>query len=185
MLRLLTAIAIAVVVVGCGGDNGGSSNGNSANAAETYDPEASTTMSTASLTKAQFIKKMNKECREAWVTVIDNWDVYTGTQDPKLGERKRFEEAVPLSFLAGIDFHIFDEFRIVGAPRGEERAIEKIIGPFQIAVELGWKNRWRAHSVAEILPHFEEYNAGAERYGLDDCVLRQSRLEPIETLGST
>ncbi|HET8863442.1 MAG TPA: hypothetical protein VFM94_09355 [Solirubrobacterales bacterium] len=41
-----------------------------------------------------------------------------------------------------MDFHIFDEFRIMGSPNGQEQEIERIIGPFQAAVELGWKESW-------------------------------------------
>jgi hypothetical protein len=173
-LVAVAAVATALVL-GCGGDDGDASDGD-----QTYDPEASTTVSTASITKAQFVKQVNKLCREAWVVVLDNWEVYTGTQDPKLNERKRFEEAVQLSLLAGVDFHIFDEIRQLGAPAGEERAIEEIIGPFQIAVELGWKNRWRAHSVVEIIPQFEDYNKRARRYGLDDCLVDETHIAPIE-----
>jgi hypothetical protein len=168
---------VAAAGVGCGGDDGDASAGGG----QGYDPEASTTMTTASLTKAQFVKQLNKICREAWTTVTGNWDEYTSTQDPKLSERKRFEEAVPLSLLAGLDFHIFDNVRGLGAPRGEEAAIEEMIGPFQVAVELGWKNRWRAHSIAEIAPHFEEYNAHARRQGLDDCLVDEAHLAPIES----
>lgn len=137
-------------------------------------------MTTASITKAEFVKRVNEICREAWVVVLDNWNDYTATQDRKLSEKKRFEEAVQLSLLAGIDFHIFDEIINLGAPRSEERAIEEMIGPFQAAVELGWKKRWRAHSVAEVTPHFQEYNQRARQYGLDDCLVDESHMRAIE-----
>jgi hypothetical protein len=78
------------------------------------------------------------------------------------------------------NFHIFDNFRILGAPAGEQRAIEEIIGPFQAAVELGWKERWRAYSIADIPPQFEIYNRRARRYGLDDCLVDKAHLQPIE-----
>jgi hypothetical protein len=161
---------------GCGGNdsNGGAST-------QAYDPEASTTLTTAAIGKAQFVKRANELCRRAWVEIRENWDEYSSTQDPKLSEKKRFEEAVQLSLLAGLDFHIFDEIRSLGAPRGEEQAVEKIIGPFQIAVELGWKNRWHAHSVAEVTPNFQEYNERARSYGLDACLVDEAHIGPLET----
>jgi hypothetical protein len=55
------------------------------------------------IAKDRFVSRINKLCREAWNTVHDNWNVHTGTQDPKPSERERVEEAVRLSLLAGID----------------------------------------------------------------------------------
>ncbi|HEU5141560.1 MAG TPA: hypothetical protein VFU04_00215 [Solirubrobacterales bacterium] len=171
-------LVLAVGLGGCGDDDGGD-----AGEAQAYQPEASTTMTTASLTNAQFVNRLNKICRRAWTTVVGNWHEYTGTLDQKLSKAKRFEEAVPLSLLAGLDFHIFDNVRRLGAPPGRATAIEEMIGPFQVAVELGWKNRWTARSIEEIPPHFEEYNAHARRHGLDDCVVDEAHLKPIENLG--
>jgi hypothetical protein len=174
---LVVAALVGTIVAGCGGDGGDASAGDGSKA---YDVEASTTMTTASITKAQFVKRVNQICRQAWVVVLDNWDEYSATQDRKLSQRERFEEAVQLSLLAGIDFHIFDEIRQLGAPRGEEGTVEEMIGPFQAAVELGWKKRWTAHSVAEVTPHFKVYNQRAGQYGFDDCLVDESHIKPIE-----
>jgi len=162
------------ILAGCGDDEAGDS--------EAYAVEASTTVTVASppLTKPQFVSRLNRICRKAWDTVHDNWDVYTGTQSLQLSARERFEEAVRLSLLAGLDFHIFDNVRALGAPPGQADEIEAIIGPFQAAVELGWKERWRAYSIEEIAPQFETYNRLARRYGLDDCLVTHARLGPLE-----
>jgi hypothetical protein len=169
-----------VCLASCGSDNGSSSATGSD--LETYDVEASTTMTVAkpAIEKAQFLRRMNKICRKAWVTVHKNWDSHTSQQDRQLSADERFDEAVRLSLLAGIDFYIFDNFRIIGSPPGEERAIEKIIGPFQAAVELGWHERWRARSIADIESQFTPYNRRASRYGLDDCLVDEAHLRPIE-----
>jgi hypothetical protein len=147
-----------------------------------YDAEADTTMTTSSppLTKARFTQQINKRCRRVWIAILNNWAIYTRTQDAKLGEKARFAQAVQYSLLAGIDFHIFDGIYRLGAPPGDERTIERIIGPMQEAVELGWKGKWVASSAAQVAEHFRLFNERARQYGLDDCVATDSRLRPIE-----
>ncbi len=169
-------IAPVALLVGCGNE------GSSKESQGAYDVEASTTMAVAKppLSKAQFVYRINKICRQVWPIVYSNWKEYTAGQGRKLSERERFEDAVRVSLLAGIVLYIFDNVRQTGAPAGEEGEIEKIIGPFQAAVELGWKERWRAHSIADILPHFVTYTQRARRYGLDDCLVDQTHLQPIE-----
>jgi hypothetical protein len=137
-------------------------------------------MGTGELTKPRFVSQLNGICREAWATIVDNWHGYTRTQSPGLSEHESFEDAVRESLLPGVVFLIFDDIHMTGAPRGDERTIEEMIGPFQVAAELGGKGRWRAHSVAEITPHFAEYNVRARHYGLDDCLVDQAHLAPIE-----
>lgn len=173
---LLTA-ALCLVLAGCGGDEQGSGPG------ANYTVRASTTMTVASprLDKAQFISRVNRICREAWATVIDNWHQYSKSQSSGLSEAERFEDAVKRSLLAGIDFHIFDSIRILGAPPGEQKAIEEIIGPFQRSVELGQQRYWRAQNADEVVANFQEYNRLARMYGLNDCLVDQSRLRNIDT----
>jgi hypothetical protein len=173
-ISLLAASAIlAAAISSCGGDN----RSMSALSDSAYEPEASTTvMTSASTTKAQFLKRVNEVCRETWATVLDNWRVYTSSQDSALSKRRRFEDAVRRSLLASIEFYIFNSIQLFGVPEGEERVVEEIIGPFQIAVELGWKKQWRAYSAADIASQFQIYNERARRYGLNDCLVSQSHI---------
>lgn len=170
---MLVATLVAVMIAGCGGE---ASSGD-----EDYVPRASTTMTVASppISRLAFVKRVNRICRQAWTTVRENFADYTSWQDPAWNDRRRFEDAVRSSLLAGIDFHIFDNIRILGAPPGEEKPIEAMIGPFQAAVELGQMGRWRAHSVTEIPPRFSEYNHRARRYGLDDCLVDMAHMKGI------
>lgn len=170
------ALATLVATTGCGGAGGGSD----AERARPYKPEGSTMMTTASITKAQFLSLANKQCRRAWKIILGNWHEYSDAQDRELPRRKRFEEAVQLSLLAGIGFHIFDEIRQIGAPQGEVRTVEGIIAPFRVAIELGWKKRWLAYSAAEVTRHFGTYNDRAGRYGLHDCLVTTQRLQSID-----
>jgi hypothetical protein len=173
----VAAMAAAAIAAGCGEGNTNETGGN-----PVYDPEASTTMLVARppLTKARFVERVNKICRKAWGIVLENWMKFAKQQNPAKSKKERFDEAVRLPLLSGIDFYIFDRIRELGAPSGEEQEIEAVIGPFQIAVELGWKKRWRAYSAAEVVPHFKTYNERAERYGLDDCLVEA---DPLSDLG--
>lgn len=179
VLALLSA-AIVLVTAGCNGGSGSAELGE----AQTYDPEANTTMRVAQppLTKAQFVTRVNKICRQAWDAVVDNWAQFTSEQDKKKSKKERFDEAVRFPLLSGIDFYIFDSIRELGAPAGEEEEIETIIGPLQITVELGWKERWHAYSVADVAPRFETYNERTRKYGLDDCLIEADRLRLLRKL---
>lgn len=156
-------LALAVAIAGCGGGSGGD---------DGYEVKASTTMTVASppIAPPQFLRQMNRTCREAWNKVTENFSVYSSTQDSEVARRRRMAETIQLSLLAGLDFHIFDNFRIMGSPAGQEEAIEEIIGPFQKSVELG-QIRLRLFSIADVANHFREYNGLAAAYGLDDCLV--------------
>lgn len=138
-------------------------------------------MTTADVSKAQFVPRVNKICREAWKIIVDNFHIYSSTQDPTLSKRERTKEAIQLSLLAGLDFHIFDEIRILGAPRGEETTVEEIIGPFQASVEKGQKNP-TADSLEQVPAKFAEYNQRAAQYGFNDCLVDAAHLQEIEPL---
>jgi hypothetical protein len=137
-------------------------------------------MTTANIDKAQFISRVNKICRQAWVIIVDNFAKYSDTQDPTLSEKARFAEGLHLSLLAGIDFHIFDNIYDLGAPPGEERETEKIIGALQSADERGRKNLVPLSSVTQVTELFDEYNQLARRYGLDDCLVDDTHVRKIE-----
>lgn len=177
LFPLLAAIALAGGAVGCGGSS------DAAGGDHAYSVEADTTMTTASplVTRPQFVKHVNRICRHAWITALNNWHTYRRThQDPDLNEKARFVEAVQVSLLGALDFNIFDNIYQLGAPHGEERRIEKIIGPMQSAIERGWKGLVPLSSVALIAHLFAEYNRSASRYGLHDCLVDEAHLRPIE-----
>lgn len=176
-LALFVFVLALAAVAGCGGDT---KEAPPRPTVQTYDPEASTEMTTASLTRAEFVRRMNGTCRRAWATVWDNWRVYSRTQDRKQSKRARTAEAIELSLLAGIDFHIFDNFRAIGAPPGDERRLEATIEPFQAAVELGWEKIEPVSTFAEVAELFGPYNKRALAYGLDDCVVDGPHLRKLE-----
>lgn len=145
--------------------------------------QANTTVFPASPTidKAQFVKRVNKICREGWVTIFDNWNVYSSTQDPTLSEKERFIDAARLSLMAGIEFHIFDEIFRLGGPTGEEREVEVMIGTLQSAIERAQKGLAPIDSVAQVTELFDDYNQLARQDGLDECLVDEARLQRLET----
>jgi hypothetical protein len=165
---------------GCGGES--SSGDELSSHSDTYDVEADTTMTTAAnLDQAEFLARTEEICRRAWKPILKNFAEYSSWQHRKMPERKRFVEAVQLTLLASIDFYIFDEIYNLGAPKGEERETEEIIGTMQSAVERGQKKLEPIASVAQIVNLFDEYNRRASRYGLsDECLVDEPHLRPIE-----
>jgi hypothetical protein len=170
---MIAAAVFAAIVAGCGSS---SSAGD-----QTYSVEADTTMTTANIGKAQFISRVNKICRQAWRIIISNFAEYSDTQDPKLSKKARFAEGLHLSLLAGIDFHIFDNIYRLGAPPGEEREAERIIGALQSADERGRKYLVPLATVDQAVELFGEYNQRARRYGLTDCLVDHTHVDQIET----
>jgi hypothetical protein len=175
LLRLaalaLALVAIAVAV-GCGSsvESGG----------QTYSVQASTTMTTASIDRGQFLALVKGICRTAWMEIGDDFADYRRTEHQQSRGKQGFADAAQASLLASIDFHIFDAIRILGAPKGEKRAIEEIIGPMQFAVESGQRQSpSRLYSLVRVSNLFRDYNRRARQYGLGDCVVNQAHLHEI------
>jgi len=173
MMRWLVAIAVVAALAigaGCGGDSSENAEG------QGFVVQASTTMTTGSLpTKARFVARVNQICRNGWKVILQNFDEYSSWQDPKLTERKLFAMSVRLSYLAGVDFHIFDEIYNLGAPKGEERAAEDVIGELQTAVERG-QRVVTVPNTAKLEALFADYNRAAREYGFDECLIGGSHL---------
>lgn len=165
--------AIAATVAGCGGSNSNDGEGT------TYSVEANTVVTTSSIAKAHYVPRINRLCRKAWGIILSNFTEYSSVQDPKVPKRKRFEEAVQLSLLAGIVFHIFDGIYNFGVPEGEEREVEEIIGSLESAAERGQKKLAPVSSIPLIVELFGEYNERAEGYGLDECLVDEARLQQL------
>lgn len=159
------AIAAAVVVVGCGGSN-----------EPGFHVKAPTTVTTGPVTKAQFVDRVNRICRRAWPRILSYYIPYSRHQKNKrLSDLEVFARTVRISFLATIDFVVFDSVHEMPAPEGEKARVEEVIGKLQRAVELG-QRRVRIHSLAQFASVFEAYNLAAHQYGLDDCLVDGARL---------
>jgi hypothetical protein len=167
---LLTAAIAVAVSAGCGGDS----------ESQTYSVEAATTVTTAPVAKAGYVSRINKMCREAWVVIYDNFAEYSSWQNSKLDETKRFSDSVRSSLIPGIVFHIFDEIHNLGAPPGEKREVEEMIGSMQSASERGEKKLAPVSSIAQVTDLYDEYNQRASRYGFANCLIDEAHLRKLE-----
>lgn len=175
---LLTAIAM-----GCGGSAGGDTSGSDG---KEFSVRADTTMTTVdSLTKAKFLAHINSLCRRKWRFVL-NAVKQTGVlwikQHPRVSQRQNYKRSLHVSYFASIDFLIFDWIRHFGSPPGEKRAVERVIGAMQEAVERGQRGK-RITTVAELQALFADYNRKARSYGLSECLVGGAHLPHPEPLG--
>jgi hypothetical protein len=171
---LMLLIVAAPLAIGCG-DNGGEESVEAA-----FTVQARTTIITGPLDKPRFIARVNKLCREGWAEILDNFSEYTSWQDAKeMSRQEIFTESVRESFLAGFDFHVFDEIRNLGGPRGEEEVVEDVIGALQLAVERG-QRQVRVSSPAQLTALFADYNRRARAYGLEDCLVDGVRVQQAQ-----
>ena len=132
-------------------------------------------MTVGPVTKARFVTQANHACRHGWGVILENFAQYSSWQSPKLSERELFAKAVRFSFLAGLDFWIFDPIQKLKAPVGEKESVEEVIGKMQIAVERGERGL-RAYTPTQLSAQFADYNRVARRYGLEDCLVDGARL---------
>jgi hypothetical protein len=168
---LLLSLAVAAALAACGGSS------DSDRPAVTV--RASTTIDPGPVAQARFIAQVDKICRRGWRIILDNFAEYSSWQSPKLSERELYAKAARLSFVAGLDFHIFDDIRGLKAPEGETAAVEEVLGAMQLGVErIQREPHLRISSPAELRAVFSDYNELARRYGLDQCLVAGSHLPP-------
>jgi hypothetical protein len=165
----------AILAAGCGG----SDEGTAATDSHGYTVQAVTTVSPNKLTKAEYIARANQICRQGWHIVLQNFAEYSGWQSPKMTREEVFTKSVRLSFLAGLDFHIFDRLHQLGSPKHEEHRVETVIGAMQLAVELG-QVKVLIRSVPQLNSQFADYNRRAHRYGLNRCLVDGARLRKVQ-----
>ena len=171
MLLLAAALVVAVAIAGCGGDS------STATGEQTFSVKADTTMTAGSITKAQFIDRVDKICHDGMAVVRKNFTEYSGWQSPHLSKEDLFAKAVRLSFLAGLDFEVFDKIFLLKAPEGETKQVEEVIGAMQLAVERG-QRELRVPSPAQLTALFADYNQRAREYGLNgECLVDGTQLK--------
>jgi hypothetical protein len=173
MRTAVAVVAVAVVAAmapGCGGSGGGDP---SSSGGKEFSVEADTTMTTArSLTRPKFVAHVNSLCRRKWKFILNavrQTSAITGKLHPQTSGMQRYLRGIRLSYFASLDFHLFDEIHRLGAPPGETRAVENLIGTMQEGVERG--ERMRISSRAQLEPLFADYNRVARGYGLDECLI--------------
>jgi hypothetical protein len=121
LIVLLCGIgALALLAAGCGGGGDG-------------------TTSTASLTKAEFIKKADEICESAEEKIEREFESFA--KEHNLSEKqppssKESAEAAETILLPNIEGQI-EDIRALGAPSGEEQEVEELLTAVEAGVEKG------------------------------------------------
>jgi hypothetical protein len=172
--RLLLLAALAVLIAlgaGCGGGNTDGDSGPTP-------PEETIAVNTSPITKAQYITRANALCHEAWSFVVENFKEFSQTQDRSLSTRDRFAEAMQMTTVSAIGFHILDSLRYLGAPANQRPQIEEIVGAMHSAITFGREQK-SIDSIANLSETFADFNDRAEQYGLDSCMVNAAHLRGI------
>ncbi|HMJ72193.1 MAG TPA: hypothetical protein VK471_02385 [Solirubrobacterales bacterium] len=175
MCLLALAIAIAAIAIGCGGTGDDPATAGD----RTYSVEGNTTLTTGTITKRQFISRVNGFCREAWWFVQHNFNQFIHTQDPAMGKRKRFAEAMQLTTVNAIEFHMLDSIRFLGVPADQKQQLEAVFTPMLSAIERG-RRMDDIYSLAQLSALFGVFNRRAHQYRLDDCLVNASHMPKIQ-----
>jgi hypothetical protein len=160
--RLLTLLVIALAIsgaaIGCGGGSDRSSS-------------VSSTITTSSLTKAEFIKKADAICakgRQNTLPALAHYlQKHESSASSSIDEHERFAGAIKAVFLPEIENQI-REISELGAPSGDEQRIETLLDTLQQKIDVikGWR------SIPSRFPVDREFRPAGELardYDLVDC----------------
>lgn len=147
-------LAIALLVAGCGSDS---------------DTGAASDEAPAALTKPQFVKQANQICAQglkekdqAVAVSLKESAAQSGGPPTPQDIKKMVEEAVLPSYGKTID-----QLGQLGAPKGDEAKVEKMIGEFEAGMQTAEADPVEATKKNV----FEAADKAAEAYGLDACNL--------------
>jgi hypothetical protein len=145
-------LVLATIVAGCGGD-------------EDSDDEGNTTISTSSISKADFAKQVNAICKPAQRRLLNAVVAY---QEKHLDEAS--EKVVPDTGRKVIRPEVerqIDAIRRLGAPSGDAGEIERFFAALRKGIDEIIKKKPTTFDQAEGL--LLAASADANRYGLDQC----------------
>lgn len=148
---LVGAMAIALVAAGCGSSDDNSSE------------------STASLTKAEFIKEGNAICTKGNTKLNSEFEAFGeehNLSENKTPSKAAREEASEEVLIPAITTQV-EELRALGAPEGDEGEVDEILTGAEEAIEEGEEDP--ASLLGNEPGGFTEVNKLAREYGLTVC----------------
>jgi hypothetical protein len=146
-------LAVALLIAGCGGDS---------------DTGTASDEAAAALSKPQFVKQANQICTQglkekdnAVASELKDLAASGGPPKPK-DLKKMVEEAVLPPYGKMVD-----QLGQLGAPKGDEAKVEKLVGEFEAAMRTVEADPVKATKKNA----FVAADEAAEAYGLDACRL--------------
>jgi hypothetical protein len=123
------------------------------------------------LSKAQFVTRVNRLCREAWPAIRRNLAAYKSGQDPRLSPQRRFRQAVGQSLVPEVKGRIFDRMMALGAPQEDRPELEEVMRWLGEAIEIGQgaHGGFPITSPVVVWDLFDVFNPLSYRYGLGEC----------------
>ena len=152
LLALLAgALAIALGAAGCGSSDDSSSE------------------STTSLTKVEFVKEGNAICTKGNTKINSEFEAFS--KDRNLSETKAPSKAVQEEAAEEILIPLIssqvEELRALGTPEGDEGEVDEILTGAEEAIEEGEEDP--ISLIGGSSPKFKEVNKLAREYGLTVC----------------
>jgi hypothetical protein len=170
---VLPATLVLLTMAGCGGDSGSAS---ADLPGHVYSVEANTTVTTGSLSKAEFFARATATCIHRQTIVLNRFKSYRDEHRRDMSPSELIAKASQMYLLPGIQFQ-FDELRLMGAPEGDKDQVEEMLGAFQFAIEKG--QRSHIGSAEEFGKLFRVHNELAVAYGLGHCAVDRKHFEPV------
>ncbi len=147
-ITLLAALVVALIVVGCGGDG-----------------EDET--STVQVTKAAFLKSADAICDKSYEEIESKFQSFVkdvGASKP-FSDSEEIEEYVDTILVPAKQEEV-EELRALGAPGGDEDAVDAIIEAHEEGIEVAEDDPREAVTSFGV---FARATWLAEKYGLENC----------------
>jgi hypothetical protein len=123
------------------------------------------------LTKAGFVARVNRLCREAWPAIRRNLAAFESGQDPRLSAQRRFRQEVGESLAPEVKRRIFDPIMALGAPRENKAQLVETMRWLGEAIEIGRgaHGGFPITSPVTLWDLFDLFNPLSRSYGLGEC----------------
>lgn len=172
---ILIAAIVAIVVVGCGGgessndtqSSGGSgASSGSASSGEGSGEASGGTVTTSSLSKAQFVKQADALCKRNREERFEATAAY-GEENPSQSEEEAITTSLKEVYVPTMETRLA-ELRQLGAPQGDEGQIEAILQAYERQLDAIEQLKGAAAT-----PTLDRESLRAEalarKYGLTEC----------------
>jgi hypothetical protein len=156
------ALLAAVLVAGCGDDDGSTAAGSE---------DAEPTVETSQLSKRQFVKRVNAICQRGLEERTEAVEAYAEENPPanESAQEDLLVEAFVAVYPPSLETEL-EEIRELGAPQGDERQIEAILRTFRAYIDAVAELE-DIEEKAEVDRTVNEFGRLAKKYGINECAV--------------